>query len=129
MIASKLIDYYGLNNLMDRDGIIESLRIIAYRFYNNDPSKIRSTVTSLLRTIFQLQFEMRGLIIDFELINKLSSSFYVDTDHNIILLEEWRHVDKHLHNWICPKCDAKVYGIPHPSQECELNLVSVILVS
>lgn len=123
---------------MDCDEIAStSLEVLQSEILRGKTSAFEAQRVSyeLFRTIFQIQFESRGLIIDFDLIQALSNQCVSElfSKHN------WSHfklspgttnkVDMALHNWTCKSCGNRVLGESHSMIECRQVLIDSVLSS
>jgi hypothetical protein len=136
-IRSPLVAKYRLEE--PRDGV--DIPALVQRMVNDqslyetlDLQVLRVKIYQSFRTVFQLQFESRSLVIDFQLIDEISNLFSLSSDlsGNVIikLSNDWTSVvDKALHNWTCPKCEGRVCGYSHTSDECADNITGSIMNS
>jgi hypothetical protein len=112
-----------------------SVQILQSEILGHDASSmgVRSAIYELYRTIFQLQFEMRGLIIDFESINDLSNRFVRDLTQCTIwseyepALDLSVVVDRTLHNWTCDQCGQKIYCERHVRETCAQSMIRTVM--
>lgn len=131
-----IIKKYNLDELMTASEIsVCVVNVLTCELLGGPVSEleVRRKVYELFRTIFQVQFESRGLIIDFELINEIASRFELQTENKsctICLPDEWHQkVDKLLRTWACQKCGDIVRGVPHPPEDCNQYLIGHVIGS
>lgn len=134
----EIIKKYKLDKLMTASEVSASLvHVLSHELcfkVKICEAEMKRQVYELFRTLFQLQFEARGLIIDLQLINSISSDFTIGlsnlNEYNIHLNPEWHtKVDQILHTWVCKRCNLLIRGVPHPPEECDYEMIDRIIDS